>query len=119
MNIYDVAKEAGVSIATVSRVINNKGNVSDKTRAKIEAVMLKSGYQPSAVARGLANGFTKTIAIFAVDVRVPHYATTSYTMERLLTGLGYPLGWILCSISLALCYRLIPWEKKQAARQAS
>ena len=34
MNIYDVAKEAGVSIATVSRVINNKGNVSDKTRAK-------------------------------------------------------------------------------------
>ena len=57
MNIYDVAKEAGVSIATVSRVINNKGNVSDKTRAKIEAVMLKSGYQPSAVARGLANGF--------------------------------------------------------------
>ena len=95
MNIYDVAKEAGVSIATVSRVINNKGNVSDKTRAKIEAVMLKSGYQPSAVARGLANGFTKTIAIFAVDVRVPHYATTSYTMERLLTGLGYLV--IICN----------------------
>ena len=95
MNIYDVAKEAGVSIATVSRVINNKGNVSDKTRAKIEAVMLKSGYQPSAVARGLANGFTKSIAIFAVDVRVPHYATTSYTMERLLTGLGYLV--IICN----------------------
>ena len=37
----------------------------------------------------------------------------------LLTGLGYPLGWVLCSISLILCYHFIPWEKKQAARQAA
>ena len=89
MNIYDIAKQAGVSIATVSRVINNKGYVSEKTRAKIEAVMAKAEYQPSAIARGLASGNSKTIAIFAVDVRVPHYATTSFTMERLLTDLGF------------------------------
>ena len=85
MNIYDIAKEAGVSIATVSRVINNKGAVSDKTRTKIEAIMAKSEYQPSAIARGLASGSTKIIAIFAVDVRVPHYAKTSFIMERLLS----------------------------------
>ena len=89
MNIYDIAKEAGVSIATVSRVINNKGYVSEKTRKKIEAVMAETEYQPNAMARGLASGSMKTIAIFAVDVRVPHYATTSYTMERMLTGMGY------------------------------
>lgn len=89
MNIYDIAKEAGVSIATVSRVINNKGYVSDKTRKKIESVMAKSEYQPSAIARGLASGSMKTIAIFVIDVRVPHYATTSFTMERMLTDLGY------------------------------
>ena len=95
MNIYDIAKQAGVSIATVSRVINNKGYVSEKTRAKIEAVMAKAEYQPSAIARGLASGNSKTIAIFAVDVRVPHYATTSFTMERLLTDLGYLV--IICN----------------------
>ena len=89
MNIYDIAKEAGVSIATVSRVINNKGAVSDKTRTKIEAIMAKSEYQPSAIARGLASGSTKIIAIFAVDVRVPHYAKTSFIMERLLSDQGY------------------------------
>ena len=49
MNIYDIAKEAGVSIATVSRVINNKGTVSEATRAKVEAVLSRSGYTPSAV----------------------------------------------------------------------
>ena len=95
MNIYDIAKEAGVSIATVSRVINNKGPVSEKTRAKIEAIMARIEYQPSAIARGLASGSTKTIAIFAVDVRVPHYATTSFTMERLLSNLGYVV--IICN----------------------
>ena len=63
MNIYDIAKEAGVSIATVSRVINNKGPVSDKTRTKIEAIMAKSEYQPSAIARGLASGSTKILPL--------------------------------------------------------
>lgn len=95
MNIYDIAEQAGVSIATVSRVINNKGYVSEKTRAKIEAIMAKEDYQPSALARGLASGNSKTIAIFAVDVRVPHYATTSFIMERLLTDLGYLV--IICN----------------------
>jgi LacI family transcriptional regulator len=95
MNIYDIAKASGVSIATVSRVINNKGNVSKKTREKIEAVMAKSDYQPSAIARGLASGSTKTIAIFSVDVRVPHHATTSYTMEQLLANQGYMV--VICN----------------------
>ena len=95
MNIYDIAQQAGVSIATVSRVINNKGYVSEKTRARIEAIMAKEEYKPSALARGLASGTSKTIAIFAVDVRVPHYATTSFIMERLLTDLGYLV--IICN----------------------
>ena len=40
------------------------------------------------------------------------------TDSPLLVGLGYPLGWVLCCISLLLCYRLIPWEQKQAQRQS-
>ncbi len=89
MNIYDIAKKTGFSITTVSRVINNKGYVSEKTRKKIEKVMAENEYQPNAIARGLASGSMKTIAIFSVDVRVPHYALTSFIMERMLTDLGY------------------------------
>ena len=55
MNIYDIAKEAGESIATVSRVLNNKGTVSGATRAKVEAVLSRSGYTPSAIARGMVS----------------------------------------------------------------
>lgn len=89
MNIYDIAREAGVSITTVSRVLNNKGYVSEKTRKKIQEVLDKSEYQPSAIARGLATGSMKTVAIVVVDVRVPHYALTSFIMEQQLSKLGY------------------------------
>lgn len=89
MNIYDIAKEAGVSITTVSRVINKKGYVSEKTRKKIQDVLDRNEYQPSGIARGLATGSMKTVAIVVVDVRVPHYALTSYIMEQRLSEEGY------------------------------
>lgn len=89
MNIYDIAKEAGVSITTVSRVINKKGYVSEKTRKKIQDVLDRNEYQPSGIARGLATGSMKTVAIVVVDVRVPHYALTSYIMEQKLSEKGY------------------------------
>lgn len=89
MNIYDIAKEAGVSITTVSRVINKKGYVSEATKAKIQEVLDRYEYQPSAIARGLVAGSMKTVAIVVVDVRVPHYALTSYIMEQKLSKLGY------------------------------
>lgn len=89
MNIYDIAKEAGVSITTVSRVINNKGYVSEKTRKKIQEVLDRNEYHPSDIARGLVSGSMKTVAIVVVDVRVPHYALTSYIMEQKLSALGY------------------------------
>ena len=53
MNIYDIAREAGVSITTVSRVLNGKDNVSAATRQKVEAVLNRNSYVPSAIARGL------------------------------------------------------------------
>lgn len=59
--IYDIAKEAGVSIATVSRVFNNSESVSKKTREKILAVAESKGYHPKAFAQGLARKNTKII----------------------------------------------------------
>ena len=44
MNIYDIAKEAGVSISTVSRVMNHKGNVNPETRKKVEEILEKNNY---------------------------------------------------------------------------
>lgn len=95
MNIYDIAREAGVSIATVSRVINNKGTVTEATRAKVEAVLERSGYTPSAIARGMVSKSMRTVAVLTVDIRVPHYAQQAYTIEQEFSRLGYEV--ILCN----------------------
>ncbi|HKI44101.1 MAG TPA: LacI family DNA-binding transcriptional regulator [Balneolales bacterium] len=59
--IYDIAREAGVSIATVSRVFNNNENVSEKTRKKILAIAESMGYHPRAFAQGLARKRSRII----------------------------------------------------------
>lgn len=89
MNIYDIAKEAGVSISTVSRVLNNKGNVNPATRKKVEEVLERNHYTPSAIARGMVSKSMRTVAVLTVDIRVPHYARTAYIIERELSHRGY------------------------------
>ena len=95
MNIYDIAKEAGVSISTVSRVLNNKSNVKEDTKQKVEAVLEKHDYRPSAIARGLVSSSMRTVAVLTVDIRVPHYARTAYTIEREFSRRGYEV--MLCN----------------------
>ena len=95
MNIYDIAREAGVSIATVSRVLNNKGTVSPATRARVEQVLAANQYTPSAIARGMVSKSLRTVAVLTVDIRVPHYARTAYTIEREFSRRGYEV--ILCN----------------------
>ena len=53
MNIYDIAELAGVSIATVSRVVNDSPRVSEKTKQRVRAIMEENGYTPNVFARGL------------------------------------------------------------------
>lgn len=65
--IIDVAKKAGVSKSTVSRVVSNKGYVSQETRQKIEKAMHELGYIPNMLARNLQSGLTKTIAFISHD----------------------------------------------------
>lgn len=95
MNIYDIAKEAGVSIATVSRVINGSSSVSEKTRKKIEDVMLKMGYKPNVFARGLMTNSMMTIGIMTIDVRDLYYANSIYTVDIETRRRGYDV--IVCS----------------------
>ncbi len=63
VTIYDVAKDAGVSLATVSRVINGSDVVKGPTKEKVEASIEKLGYKPNAIAQGLALSKTTTIAL--------------------------------------------------------
>ena len=62
MNIYDIAEKCGVSIATVSRVLNNNPNVSAATRERILAVIQEANYTPSQLARNLGNGVSSASA---------------------------------------------------------
>ncbi|MBN2617309.1 MAG: LacI family DNA-binding transcriptional regulator [Spirochaetales bacterium] len=95
MNIYDIAKKAGVSIATVSRVINNSPNVSLKTREKISKLIEEENYLPSAHARGLSGTPAKTIGILTIDIRDQYFASVIYSLEQELSLHDYNV--ILCN----------------------
>ncbi|KWX79261.1 LacI family DNA-binding transcriptional regulator [Paenibacillus jilunlii] len=66
--IKDVAQKANVSIATVSRVLNNLTGYSDKTKQKVNQAIKELGYQPNAIARGLINKRTQTIGVMFPSV---------------------------------------------------
>ena len=88
MNIYDIAREANVSIATVSRVMNNKQNISPKTRKRVEEVLKKYNYTPSNIARGLASRNMGMVGLVMQDIRNTHYTSTAYVVEQELRRRG-------------------------------
>ncbi len=87
--IYDISQVAGVSIATVSRVINNSGKVSDKTKKKVIDVIQQMDYAPNVFARGLGTGSTKTIGILCADVADMYLANSVSYLERELRKEGF------------------------------
>lgn len=89
MTIYDIAKEAGVSISTVSRVLNHKPGIKPATREKVQQVLDKYNYQPSPVAKGLADKNSQTVALITEDIRDTHFSSTVYTVEQELKKRGY------------------------------
>jgi LacI family transcriptional regulator len=95
MNIYDIAKKAGVSIATVSRVMNGKQVVSENTRLRVTSVMEEMGYTPNMFARGLVVNSMKTIGIMTINVVDLYYANAIHTIELDLREKGYDV--LLCN----------------------
>lgn len=95
MTIYDIAKEAGVSITTVSRVINGKSGIKESTREKVQRVLDKYDYLPSLSAKGLVNRCTYIVAVLMADVRDEHYTATAYMIEQEMSKYGYSC--LLCS----------------------
>ncbi len=82
MNIYDIAEKSGVSIATVSRVLNDSPNVRASTRDRVLAVIRQEGYTPNAFARGLGLGSMRMVGILCTDVRDPFYAEAVGNVEE-------------------------------------
>ncbi|MFC7441250.1 catabolite control protein A [Laceyella putida] len=89
ITIYDVAREAGVSMATVSRVVNGNPNVKPVTRKKVLDVIRQLGYRPNAVARGLASKKTTTVGVVIPDISNTFYAELTRGIEDIATMYHY------------------------------
>lgn len=91
VTIKDVAKIAGVSAQTVSRVVNNHPDVSDETRSRIQKIVDELGYSPNIIARSLIQGKTNTIGVVAF--RLDYFGSNSIltAIERRAAKLGYSL----------------------------
>lgn len=84
MNIYDIAAKSGVSIATVSRVLNNAPNVREQTRERVLQIMREEGFTPNNFARGLSLGSTRMVGVLCTNIRDPFYsAAVGYVEEHL------------------------------------
>ncbi|MGO5314901.1 LacI family DNA-binding transcriptional regulator [Bilifractor sp. LCP21S3_A7] len=87
--IQDVAKRAGVSIGTVSRVLNKSGYASEESREKVEAAVRELNYRPNQVARNLLHKKTQTVAMVVPEVANPFFAQLIAACERELRTQGY------------------------------
>ncbi|MBQ6929111.1 MAG: LacI family DNA-binding transcriptional regulator [Oscillospiraceae bacterium] len=89
MTIYDIAKEAGVSVASVSRYFNHRDKLSPSIQKKINQVVENRDFIPNQMARGLVFNSMKTIGIIMSDVQHLRFSTIAYNLERSFFEWGY------------------------------
>lgn len=89
VTIYDIAREANVSVATVSRVLNNTAPVKESTRKKVLDVIERNQFQPNALARSLLKKETRTIAMILPDITNPFFPEVFWGAENEGRELGY------------------------------
>jgi len=95
VTIADVAERAGVSYQTVSRVINDKPDVSPDTRRRVQEIITQIGYRPSRIARSLATARTATIGFVVPDIANPFFSDIALGVEQFAYEHGY--GVLLCN----------------------
>ena len=96
-NIKDVAREAGVSVATVSRIMNDRGSISEKTRQKVYAVMKELNYQPNEMARYLQTGRSSILGLVIPYIDHPFFSLLTASITTACYNRGYRL--MLCTSS--------------------
>ena len=92
ITMADVAREADVSLMTVSRVVNNKDSVRSETQQKVLEVVERLGYRPSNLARGLATQKTGTIGLVVPDNANPYFSEVARGVEHLAYTSGYTVA---------------------------
>lgn len=91
VTIHDVARQAGVSTSTVSRVLNGKDDVSDETSEKVQRTVQSLGYTSSLAARGMRSQHTKVIGLIMPDVASPYCLEVLRGVNRAIAQLDYDL----------------------------
>lgn len=95
ITIYDIAKEAGVSASTVSRVLTNNANVRPEKKEKVQAIIDKYNFRPNAFAKGLSDTRSNLIGFITADVRNPFYSAVFVACENAARERGYRV--LLCN----------------------
>lgn len=130
--IRDVAKAAGVSQSTVSRVLNNNGYVGEDARRRVEEAMEALHYSPSAIAVCLSKSRSRMIGVIVPQIFAPFFSRMYYIADRIMERYGYRL--LLCNSdeslkreksSLTICFRIrsprcssCPWMATRAATRS-
>lgn len=89
VTLDDVAREAGVSTMTVSRVVNNTGRISDTTRRHVQAIITRLGYRPSRAARALVTRKTALLGVIVPDITNPYFSKIVQGIEDVATEAEY------------------------------
>ncbi len=93
-NIKDVAKLAGLSVGTVSRVLNNRGYISQETRKKVNAAMKQLNYVPNELAKSIFRQYTKIIGVIVPFVTHPYFGKVVESLEYYASEINYKI--MLC-----------------------
>lgn len=89
VTIYDISRMTGVSVATVSRVLNGTARVSEEKRRLVEEAVRASGFRPNELARGLVRNQSRTIGCVVPDTKNVFYSSLYYELETLASEQGY------------------------------
>ena len=89
VTIKEIAERANVSKSTISRVLNNSGPVSERTRRLVMDTVQELDYRPNEIARSLSRGKTHSIGIIMQDIRNPYYANACWYADRLFERYGF------------------------------
>ncbi|MBF9015339.1 MULTISPECIES: LacI family DNA-binding transcriptional regulator [unclassified Oceanispirochaeta] len=91
ITIYEIAREAGVSTATVSRILTGHQKVSNEKRVRVEALIEKYNFTPNSMARNLSSGKSRILGFIQPDIEHPYYAKLYTSAERRAAELGYSI----------------------------
>ena len=97
--IKDIAERAGVTVTTVSRVLNNRGYISEATREKVYQAMKELDYQPNEIARSLVRGKTNILGLILPTVDHPFFSKLTFLSNTMLMLMAIRLCYAIHSLT--------------------